>query len=122
MEYIHLLWQNLTGEWMLLLWIPLACFVAHKGQRLKIALFILLLSFVLQLQVEVIESTGFTKGFTGLVDIGLFQRGIVIHSIFIALFMLLSYLSPRTRSEIYLAAALSLFFMSFFLSSLVMLI
>ena len=80
------------------------------------------MAIVLQLQVQIIESTGFAKGFTGWVDIGLFQRGVVIHSIFIALFMLLSYLSPRTRSEIYLAASLSLFFMSFFISSLAMLI
>ena len=122
MEFIHILWQNLTGQWMLLLWILPACVLAHKGQRLKISLFIVLLAVVLQLQVEVIQSTGFDKGFTGWVDISIFKRGLVVHSIFIALFTLLSYISPRTRSIIYLAAALSLFFMSFFVSSLVMLV
>jgi hypothetical protein len=122
MQFLHILWQNLTNDWILLLWIPVALVIVHKGQHIKIVFFILLVSFVLKLQVELIQSTGFAKGFTGWIDMGIFQRGAIVHSVFIALFILLSYLSPRTKTPIYLAASLSLFFMSFFASSLFMLI
>lgn len=121
MDTIHALWQSLTQDWLLLIWIPVAVVIVHKGQRLKIGAFIIVISILLRLQVELVQSTGFAKGFTGLIDMSLEKRGLIVHSIFIALFLLLSYLSPNTKGAIYLAASLSLFFMSFFLSSIFML-
>lgn len=122
MTFIHNLWQTLTTDWILLFWIPVGALIVHRGQRWKVGLFALLLAFVLRLQVDVMQSFGFAKGFTGFVDIGAAQRGVVIHSVFIALFILISYLSPQTKGPIYLAASLSLFFMSFFLSCFIMMI
>jgi hypothetical protein len=121
MDTIHALWQSLTQDWLLLIWIPVSVLIVHKGQRLKIGAFIIVISILLRLQVELVQSTGFAKGFTGLIDMSLEKRGLIVHSIFIALFLLLSYLSPNTKGAIYLAASLSLFFMSFFLSSIFML-
>ena len=122
MDILHALWQSLTQDWLLLIWIPVSVLIVHKGQRLKVAGFVIVLSILLRLQVELMQSTGFAKGFTGLIDMSLEKRGLIVHSIFIALFLLLSYLSPNTKGAIYLAASLSLFFMSFFLSSIFMLV
>lgn len=122
MILLHIIWQELTSDWLLLFWIPFSFFAVHKGQRLKVSGFILLLSVLLRLQVELMQSIGFIKGFTGMINMDLEMRGLIIHSVFIAIFLLLSYLSPRTKGAIYLAASLSLFFMSFFVSSLFMMV
>lgn len=122
MAALHSLWQMFTQDWVLLGWIVPAMIIVHKGQHLKALLFIIVLSVVLRLQVEVMQSMGFTRGFTGFIEWGIERRGLITHSIFIALFLLLSYLSPNTKGPIYLAASLSLFFMSFFLSSLFMIV
>lgn len=119
---LHEIWHSLTDHWLLLFWIPVALFIVHKGQRLKSSGFILLLALLLNLQIDLMHSTGFAKGFTGFIKMDLEQRGLIVHSIFIALFLLLSYLSPRTKGAIYLAASLSLFFMSFFISSIFMMV
>jgi len=100
-------------NWLDALWIPVALFVVHKPQRIKAVLFVLACMVCLRLQAEMIEMTGFSKGFTGLFEGGVFKRGQIFYSICIAIYLILSYYSPRTRGVIYMAASLSIFFMAF---------
>jgi hypothetical protein len=112
-----LVWHYLDAFWL-----PLALCIVHKGQRLKAIGFMLLCMVVLRLQIEIVESTGFAKGVTGLIDWPLIVRGYVVYGLFFALYLLLSYLSPFTRGAIYLAASLSIFFVAFTVSSIVLIL
>jgi len=100
-------------NWIDALWIPAALFIVHKKQRIKAVLFIVVCMISLRLQAEMIEMTGFDKGFTGLFDGSVFKRGQIFYSVCIAIYLILSYYSPRTRGVIYMAASLSIFFMAF---------
>jgi hypothetical protein len=100
-------------NWIDALWIPAALFIVHKKQRIKAVLFILACMLALRLQAEMIEMTGFKHGFTGLFEGSVFKRGQIFYSVCIAIYLILSYYSPRTRGVIYMAASLSIFFMAF---------
>lgn len=103
-------------------WIPLSLAVVHRGQRLKAVAFILTCMLVMRLQIEIAQSFGFDKGITGLLDLSLYHRGLIIYGFFIGLFLVLSTLSPMTRGPVYLAACLSIFFMAFISYFVVMVI
>ncbi len=109
-------------EWLDTLWIPLALLFVHKGQKLKAAAFIIVSMIVMRLQIQIFESIGGPKGITGWIDTPLMVRGYLIYGFFFLLFLILSYFSPRTRGVIYLAASLSIFFMAFTVSSIVLMI
>ena len=114
-------WGNyFVWNWLDVLWIPLALMIVHKGQKVKACAFIILCMFVLRLQIEIVEQMGFKTGMTGLIDWPLMMRGYAVYGFFFSLYLLLSYLSPFTRGAIYLAASLSIFFMAFTVSSIVL--
>lgn len=100
-------------DWMDALWIPAALFIVHKKQRIKAVFFILACMLSLRLQAEMIELTGFNAGFTGLLESSSFKRGQIFYSICIGIYLILSYYSPRTKGVIYMAASLSIYFMAF---------
>ena len=109
-------------QWLDVLWVFLAPLLVHKGQRFKAVAFMIICMVTLRLQVGIVESTGFKNGFTGLIDWSLMTRGFIVYGIFSAFYLLLSYFSPYTRGPIYLAASLTIFFMAFTVSSLVLII
>ncbi len=109
-------------EWLDLLWIPVALAIVHKGQRLKSVFFVITCVACLRLQIGIMASTGYNFGFTGWFEMSSFRRGMIVYAIFIAIFLLLSHLSPYTKGPIYLAACLSIFFMAFIISSLLMIV
>ncbi len=111
-----------TSGWLDVIWIPVAALAVNAGQRLKAVAFVILCMLVMRLQIEIVESTGFRKGFTGLWDMSLYHRGLLTYGIFITIYLLLSYFSPYTKGVIYLAASISIFFMAFLVSSIVMII
>lgn len=113
---------DLAQNWIDLLWLPVAVLVVHPPQRVKAAAFVVLCAVVMRLQVQIIESTGFDTGFTGWIESSSHMRGLMVYSVFIMLYLILSYFSPETRGAIYLAASLSLFFMAFVASTIVMVI
>ena len=116
--YLHLF----VAGWLDAVWLPIAAAVVHKGQRLKAVAFAGLCMIVMRLQIEIIQSLGFKTGFTGLWNASLYHRGIVTYGIFMLIYLLLSDFSPYTRGVIYLAASISIFFMAFVASSIVMII
>jgi hypothetical protein len=113
-------YTSLLIDWIDILWIPAALFIVHKKQRVKAVLFVIACMLSLRLQAEMIELTGFDTGFTGLFEGNVFRRGMLFYSICIAGYLLLSYYSPRTKGVIYMAASLSIFFMAFVGSMILM--
>jgi hypothetical protein len=114
-------WGNyFVWNWLDILWLPIALLIVHKGQKWKSCAFILLCMVVMRLQIEIVEGMGFAKGVTGLIDWPLMIRGYAVYGVFFALYLLLSYLSPLTRGAIYMAASITIFFMAFTVSSIVL--
>ncbi len=122
MQTLQTLFQIFAAGWLDLLWLPVAAAIVHRGQKLKALFFVAVCIATLRLQMEIMESTGFTKGFTGWFEMSSFQRGMIVYGIFIGLYLLLSYLSPYTKGPIYLAASLSIYFMAFTASSFLMIV
>lgn len=109
-------------QWLDAVWLLLAPVVVHKGQRWKALAFVVLCMTVLRLQVGIVDSFGFDKGITGWLGWPAMDRGFAVYGIFTALYLVLSWFSPMTRGAIYLAASLSIFFMAFAVSSIVLII
>ncbi len=107
-------------QWIDLLWLPVALVTVHKGQRVLTAAFILVCILSMRAQVELMQSFGKPGGFTGLLESGAYERGLVTYGIVFALFLILAYFSPHTKGVIFLAATLTIYILSFCLSMLVM--
>ncbi len=120
--------QNISGDtfqwqmWLDLIWLPVSLAIVHKGQRIKAFVFVLCCIAALRMQLEFIQVLGFEKGFFNLIDATPFQRGLIIYSVFIMLFLILSYFSPGTKGFVYMAAAISLFFMAFVATTFLMIL
>lgn len=112
--------QIYAREWADLTWLPLALLIVHKGQKIKACAFIIVCMIVMRLQIQTFQMMGLSKGVTGFFDWPLMHRGYAVYGAFILLFLILSYFSPYTRGPIYLAASLSIFFMAFTVSSIVL--
>lgn len=112
--------QLYAREWADMTWLPLSLLIVHKGQKIKACAFIIVCMIVMRLQIQTFEMMGLTKGVTGFFDWPLMHRGYTVYGVFIFLFLILSYFSPYTRGPIYLAASLSIFFMAFTVSSIVL--
>lgn len=111
-----------ANGWADVLWLPVALAIVHKGQRIKACAFIILCGVVMRLQIQIFEMMGVPKGVTGWFEWPLIYRGYAIYGAFILIFLLLSYFSPYTRGVIYFAACLSIFFMAFTVSSIVLIL
>lgn len=109
-------------QWFDAALIPLALIIARKGQKIKAAAFVVACMIALRLQAEIIIGTGHPFGFTSLMKSYVLYRGMCIYAFFVLVFLGLSYISPRTTGVIYLAASLSIFFMAFVSSFLMMLL
>ncbi len=106
--------------WLDAFWIPVAMLLVHEGQRLKAGFFVIVCMIGLRLQVEIMEDAGFRHGITKWIGLTAFDRGLIVYSLFIGLFIVLAIYSPRTRGPIFLAACLSLFFMAMMTSTIFM--
>ncbi|MGE4313390.1 MAG: hypothetical protein AB7E85_03865 [Pseudobdellovibrionaceae bacterium] len=100
--------------------LPIAALMARKGHKIFACLFVLSCMITLRLQRDMIYSTGHFQGFTGWLSSDVFYRGMIVYAAFISLFMVLSYYSPGTRWSVYIAASLSIFFMAFVASTVMM--
>lgn len=113
-------WETFLFNHIDLLWVPVALLCLHKGQRLKASLFVLMCAFVMRLQIELMESIGYGRGFFGFINTPLYVRGLITYSVFILGLFILSHFSPKTDSFVYIAASITIFIAAFCVSSLVM--
>ena len=111
---------ELIYQWIDVLWLPVAWFAVHKQHRLKAIAFVVTCMLVLRTQVELIESTGYPTGYLPIMDSPVFTRGLIVYSLSITLFLVLAHYSPRTTGVVFLAAGLTIFFGSFCLSMILM--
>lgn len=112
--------QSLIYQWIDLLWIPVGLVACHRGQRIKTTIFILTCVFTLRTQLEIMASIGQPDGLLGFWGLGLYERGLIIYGLLIAIFLVLAYLSPTTRGVIFLAAMISIYTIGFCVSMLAM--
>lgn len=122
LEEFHYWGHIFVKDWLDATWLPIALILVHRGQRIKACAFIAVCMIVMRLQIQIFDQMGFAKGITGFIDWPLIVRGYVVYGVFILLFIILSYFSPFTRGAIYLAASLSIFFMAFTVSSIVLIL
>ncbi len=113
--------QAFLSQWLDALWLPVSLVLVQPGQRLRTLLFIVLCMIGMRLQVEVATDSRFS-GLLDWISLSLFQRGLAVYSFFIGLFLILTIFSPQTRGPIFMAASLSIFFMAFFVTSVIMLL
>ena len=105
-----------------LIWIPIIFFMVGKRHRWYAVGFVVACSLMLRMQYELIEEWGFgEEGFPNmLMDSHPYVRGVITYSIIIALFIVLSLYSKKTEPVIYMAACISIFFIAFILSFIIM--
>ena len=111
---------NFIYQWIDLLWIPIALFVVDKKHRVKTIAFIVTCMLTMRTQIELIEGTGFAQGFTPFFDAPMHTRGLIVYGTVIMLFLMLAHFSHRTQPIIFFAATLSIYFIAFVISMIVM--
>lgn len=109
-----------TIEYIDLAWIALVPFLVKKRLWVKTILFILACVLVLRFQVELMDVIGFPNGFVGLMDYPLMNRGLITYAVFIAGFLILTHFSQDEDAYIFMAAAISVFFAAFVVSSIIL--
>ncbi len=107
-------------QWIDLLWLPLAFFIVHKHQRFWALGLVAACMLMMRLQIEFMAGIGVERGIMGLMGSHIFHRALVVYSLFYMLFLVLAHYSPHTQGAVVMAAAISMFFMSFFVSTFVM--
>lgn len=107
-------------QWIDLFWIPVGLLMTRRGQYLLTTGFIIACVACLRMQLELMTSIHKPGGILGFVDLGLYERGLIVYGFFIALFLILAHFSPRTTGAIFLAASLTIFIMGFCVSMLAM--
>jgi hypothetical protein len=107
-------------QWIDALWLPLAFFVVHKPHRWWAVGFVASCMLMLRLQTELMVEIGYDKGILNFVDSPVFSRGLIVYSIIYIIYLILAYYSPGTRGVVFMAASISIFFMSLFISMIVM--
>ena len=114
--------MNLILQWIDLVWLPITLVVVHKYQRAFAAAYILSCVLMLRLQTELLSSTGFTEGFTGLIKTTPFDRGLIVYSLFHIIYIIMAIYSPSRQRVIFMSASISIFFAALFVSMGIMVI
>jgi hypothetical protein len=110
----------LLHDWADVIWIPIAAIAVHKGQRIKAVAFVLLCMLTMRIGVELVRGSGFDTGFFNILASDIFNRAQIVYSVFIIIFLILSHYSPNTKGAVYMAASISIYFMAFVSSMVVM--
>jgi len=103
-----------------LMWIALVPLLVKKRLWIKTILFILACIIVLRFQVELMEVIGFADGLLNFIHYPLLDRGMITYGVFIALFLILTHFSQDEDAYVFMAAAISVFFGAFIVSSIVL--
>lgn len=104
------------------IWLPIGWFAVHKKHRIKAVGFIMACILMLRLQVELMEEINHPTGIMTLMDSHVLDRGQIVYAVFIMLFLILAHFSAQTEKIIFFAACLSVYFMAFVASTLIMLL
>lgn len=103
-----------------LIWLPMAWFIAKREQRFLALACIVSCMAMMRMLSELMDSIHYPQGILGLVSLPVLYRGIILYSLFYALYLILVHYSPRTKGAVFLAASISVFFITSFTFALVM--
>ncbi len=92
----------------------------ERGKWLLTSGFVLACVFMLRLQLELMGAIGLPRGFFGLMDASLYNRGLITYAVFIGLFLILAHLSRGGDKNVHMAASITILILAFCVSSLVM--
>lgn len=106
--------------WLDLFWLPAAFLVTKRRKWLVMTGFILACALLLRLQVELLAEGGYPYGLLGFMQMNILTRGQITYSFFIAAFLLITRYSPGVNRNILTAAAITIFFAAFCISSVIM--
>lgn len=104
--------MQILFQWLDFLWLPLGLVCVRKDQRLWVAGFIFMSMIMMRLQVELMDWTGFSHGFLGLLNWSAHMRGLAVYSFFYMLYLLWAIFSPFAKNTILMAGSISVFFMA----------
>ncbi|NCO03643.1 MAG: hypothetical protein GW903_05585 [Alphaproteobacteria bacterium] len=107
-------------NWIDLAWLPIAFLAVGKKNRVKSVLFALSCIFMLRLQVELMHEIGFDAGILTFIQWPALYKGMAIYGFFMSMFFGLSAVSKNTDPYVFMGASISIFFLSFCISSVVM--
>ncbi len=108
--------------WIDIIWIPVLFFGVHKKHRWWAAGFAISCIIIVRLLAEVLVHLGYPNGIMGLIEMNVYNRGIIVTSFFYILFLILAHYSRGTEGVVFLAACLTFFFMIFATAAIAMLL
>lgn len=112
--------HSMVLNWLDLIWLPVVFFMVQKRLRWIAVGFVTACILMLRMQYELLEEFDLQKeGIPGMLTSDPFKRGMVVYSIMILLYLILTMLSKRTMTAVYLAASITIFILSFTLSSII---
>ncbi len=114
--------MQIAIQWIDALWIAVALIVCHKPQKAMAVAYVMAGMVMMRLMIELMGSIGYQQGIMGLWNAPVSLRGQIVYNLFHAIFLTLAYFSPDTRGPIFLAGAISMFFMAAVVFSAVMVI
>ncbi len=114
---VEIIYYNLD-----LIWLPMVFVIMHKHQRWTAFGFLVSCMLVMRLQVELMEGGGFHHGILPIMQSTVFDRAAVIYNIFYIVYFVMAYFSRLSMPAVFLGASISIFFMAFFVSSLLMIL
>lgn len=112
--------MNEILQWIDLIWLPIGVIFVHRQHRLLAAGFFIACTIMLRMQVELMDWIGYGHGVLSFWNLHALPRGMLIYSIFYALYLILAQYSPGTKPIIFLAASITIFFAALFTSMIMM--
>ncbi len=108
--------------WIDLIWVPILFFGVHKVHRWWALGFVIACMILVRLLSEFMTHIGYPYGIMGILEAHVHTRALVVSSFFYSFFLIIAHFSSKTEGIVFLAAALSIFFMIFLVGSLTMLL
>ncbi|MAI61194.1 MAG: hypothetical protein CBB87_01740 [Micavibrio sp. TMED27] len=105
-----------------LIWFPVMMFVVPKHRRIMVAALFVSCALMMRLQIELMESTGFDKGFTSFFDASVQMRAIATYNAFYFLYVCISLFTKNAMNIVFMAFSISVFFMAMITSMLIMML
>lgn len=112
--------MHLILQWIDFIWLPvILAIVAKKHRPLAVGMF-LSCALMMRLQVELIQSTGFSTGFLPFMTSNIYNRALGVYNVFYMIYVLLAMYSPKTKKSIFLGASITIFFAASITSMIVL--
>jgi hypothetical protein len=110
-------------QWIDIIWLPLAFFFVHKDQRMWAIGTLLSCMAMMRMLSELMDSIGYSQGIIGFwTSMPVFSRGLMVYNLHYLGYLFLAYYLPNARGPMFMALSISVFFSSFVIFALLMVI